>query len=144
MSRQGCCRVVCYAGHCLMCLQLFCPSPACPIYVLFFFFFENDYFPAGFPCFSLVCGQQTLSHLAQGDPCCQRQWQNKKLASVFTRTPSPTPNHPSVSILFSWLTFKATSVSGVPHASPPPPLHLKSCSTSSSSLGLPKIQVLRC
>lgn len=53
------------------------PFPTCPSYVLFI---SQQVFHV-----SLVWGQQTLSRLAQGDPCHQRRWQNKKIASVFTQ-----------------------------------------------------------
>lgn len=78
-------------------------------------------------------GQQTLSYLAQGDPCHQRWWQNKKIASVSTQlgppptpplplSPYPMPHHPSVSILFLWLMLKGHTVSQdfhKPHPAPP-------------------------
>lgn len=141
MSRQGCCRVVCYAGHCLMCLQLFCPSPARPIYVLFKKkIFWKWLFPNRFSLLQPGMWPTNTEPLATGWPLLSEAVEKQKDCVCFHS--NPTPNHPSVSILFSWLTFKATSVSGFPHSSPR--LHLKPCSTSSLSLGLPKIQVLRC
>lgn len=99
-----------------MCLQLFYPLPSLPLLCPFFISQQ---------VFLMLAWYEANKHWAawhRVTPAIRGGGKTKRLHLFSLKSaPTPTPHHPSVSILFLWLMLKATQCLRISTCSPHPP-----------------------